>query len=338
MEILDRINATSATPVYLQVADAILSGIETGTLKRDRQLPSINELSENNYLSRDTVEKAYQVLRKRGVIVSVKAKGCYVSDTFTSSTYKVLLLLNKVSAYKKAVYYSLLKALGDNAVVDLHIHHFDGKICESLLQEHLAKYQYVAIMPHFNKNIESAKQAIRKIPKEKLLLLDKSLEGFEGKCAAVYQDFERDIRKALHSGKDLLSKYERLTLVHPEHIPYPIEIVKGFRHFCCENSIEHSVTGAIRPDMDFQGTAFVVLDESDLVELIELGRAKGLVTGKDYGIVSYNDTPLKEVLENGITVISTDHEKMGETAAHMIKNKLKEQVSNPFTLIRRNSL
>ena len=49
-------------------------------------------------------------------------------------------------------------------------------------------------------------------------------------------------------------------------------------------------------------------------------------------------SPLKEILASGITVISTDHEKMGETAARMMRNRQQGKIRNPFTLIRRNSL
>ncbi|TXK44300.1 GntR family transcriptional regulator [Pontibacter qinzhouensis] len=338
MEILNRINAASAIPVYLQVADAILTGIQTGVLKRDRKLPSINKLSESNYISRDTVSKAYDVLRKRGVVNSIRTGGFYVKDNYITTGLSVLLLLNKLSAHKKHIYYALLKNLGAGAVVNLHVHHADGKICERLIEENLARYSYIAVLPHFNKNMEYARQAIRKVPKEQLLLLDKKLDDYEGKCAAVYQDFEGDIRNALNQGKDLLARYSRLTLVQPSSMAYPKEILKGFRLFCQQSLFEHNVIDAIKPQLELKGTAFVVLDESDLVDLIALGKQKGLSLGKDYGMISYNDNPLKEVLENGITVISTDHVKMGETAAYLMKHGLKEQQANPFTLIRRNSL
>ncbi|MCC9135617.1 substrate-binding domain-containing protein [Pontibacter silvestris] len=338
MELLDRIDSTSATPKYIQVVNAVIADIEAGILKRGERVPSINETSEMYYLSRDTIEKAYKVLRKRGVISSVKGKGCYISKTFSSDKIRVLLLFNKLSAYKKTVYYSLLKTLGEDAIVDLHIHHYDGKICESLINDSLGKYNYFVIMPHFCRNVETAMQTIQKIPAEKLLLLDKNIENFTGKCTAIYQDFERDIRNALHSGKDLLEKYNRLVLVYPKDVSYPMEIVKGFRHFCRETSFDHAVINHINEEPLIPKTAYIVLEESDLVDLVEQSRTQGMALGKDIGLISYNDTPLKKILDNGITVISTDHEKMGETAAYMLKNKLREKIHNPFTLIRRNSL
>lgn len=65
-------------------------------------------------------------------------------------------------------------------------------------------------------------------------------------------------------------------------------------------------------------------------------RKKKLILGKDIGIISYNETPLKELL--GITVISTDFKVMGETAAYMVLKNKKEKVKNVFKYIERNSV
>ncbi|MCJ8166551.1 GntR family transcriptional regulator [Pontibacter sp. E15-1] len=338
MELLDRIDATSATPKYLQVVNAVIADIEAGVLKIGERVPSINETSEMYYLSRDTIEKAYKVLRKKGVISSVKGKGCYISKNFSVDKIRVLLLFNKLSAYKKTVYYSILKSLGEDAIVDLQIHHFDGKICQKMLQENAGKYQYYVIMPHFTTNVEAGREAIKNIPAEKLVVLDKNIENFAGNYAAVYQDFEHDIRNALHSGKDLISNYKKFVLVYPKDIVYPFEIVKGFRQFCRDISMEHAVVNCIHQEPLSPGTGFIVLEESDLADLVKQSREMGLRLGKDIGVISYNDTPIKEILDNGITVLSTDHECMGETAAYLMRQNLKEKVHNPFTLIRRCSL
>lgn len=338
MELLDRIDASSSIPKYLQVVNAIVADIEDGILTRGQKVPSINETSEMYYLSRDTIEKAYRELRRRGIISSVKGKGCFISNNYTQDKIRVLLLFNKLSVYKKTVYYAIIKALGESALVDLHIHHFNGKICENLIEDSLGKYNYYVVMPHFSTHPETALKAINKIPDDKLVLLDKNLAGYKGDCAAVYQDFERDIRDALHAAKNLLLKYEELTLVYPKDVLYPFEIVKGFRHFCRENAIGYRIIDGVNEETISHKTAYVVLEESDLIGLIKQSRLQGLELGRDFGIISYNDTPLKEILADGITVISTDHEKMGETAAYMIKHRLKEKVQNPFVLIQRNSL
>jgi DNA-binding LacI/PurR family transcriptional regulator len=87
-----------------------------------------------------------------------------------------------------------------------------------------------------------------------------------------------------------------------------------------------------------KGEAYIVIEETDLVNLIKNCRSENMKIGRDIGIISYNETPLKEILQEGITVISTDHMKMGETAAKLILENKKERVKNNFELIRRKSL
>jgi DNA-binding LacI/PurR family transcriptional regulator len=86
------------------------------------------------------------------------------------------------------------------------------------------------------------------------------------------------------------------------------------------------------------GEAYLVVNDAHLVELVKLARNQELTIGSDIGIISLNDTPLKEVVANGITTISTDFAKMGETLANFILNKTTAQIENPFSLIVRDSL
>jgi DNA-binding LacI/PurR family transcriptional regulator len=54
--------------------------------------------------------------------------------------------------------------------------------------------------------------------------------------------------------------------------------------------------------------------------------------------LSYDETPLKEILAGGISVISTNFRKMGETAADMIKKRIFKKTSNPYLFLSRKSL
>ncbi|MFN3382439.1 MAG: transcriptional regulator, partial [Runella zeae] len=60
--------------------------------------------------------------------------------------------------------------------------------------------------------------------------------------------------------------------------------------------------------------------------------------GKDVGIISYNETPLKKIILEGITTISADFELMGQKTAQLIQENLKEQIYVPFYLKLRASL
>ena len=85
-----------------------------------------------------------------------------------------------------------------------------------------------------------------------------------------------------------------------------------------------------------KGTAYIVIADDDLAILVKKIRKSNYQTGKDIGIISFNETELKELLD--ITVISTDFVKMGHTAANLILNKKIRQIKNPFKIIIRGSL
>jgi DNA-binding transcriptional regulator YhcF (GntR family) len=339
MNVIFSIDPKKRTPKYLQIVNCITKAIKQGHFKKGDRLSSINELSNEYFLSRDTVQKAYDILEKERIIEGIRGKGFYINRTDIVNNYRVLLVFNKISNYKKMIYTSFLQTLGKKAKVDLKIHHSNSSLFSDIIESHLGEYDYYVIMPHFYENVEEAYKVIDKIPTEQLLVLDKELAYPNNDYAAVYQDFQNDVVEALETGLTTLRKYNKLTLVYPKIPSYPSEIVLGFRNFCMQNNFEFSIINEINLNDPIQEKeAFIVIEETDLVNLIKNCRMYKLKVGKDVGIISYNDTPLKEILLEGISVISTDHAKMGETAAKLILENKREKIKNPFTLIQRKSL
>ncbi len=339
METVFRIDGDGKTPKYLQVVNSINVAIRRGKLRKGDQVFSINELSDELFFGRDTVQKAYNILRKNGVLVAVRGKGFYINRTDVSTPYRILLLFNKISNYKKQIYNSFVETMGNKASVDIQIHHSNARVFEGLLLDHLQDYDYFVVMPHFYDHPQQIRSVIQQIPAEKLVVLDKDLPFPHPSYTAVFQDFKNDIYEALEEGMGLLRKYEKLVLVQPGVIPYPPEIAVGFRNFCTNNRFPWSVI----PEIDAgtvvrPGEVYIVIEETDLVNLIKICRLEKLQTGRDVGIISYNETPLKEILLDGITVISTDHCRMGETVARLILDNKREKVKNPFKLIKMGSL
>jgi DNA-binding LacI/PurR family transcriptional regulator len=78
--------------------------------------------------------------------------------------------------------------------------------------------------------------------------------------------------------------------------------------------------------------------DNDLVVLIERIIESKLEVGKDVGVISYNETPLKKIILNGITTISTDFEAMGVETARIIQENSLRHVQIPFALNLRASL
>jgi len=339
MQNIFEIDSDKKTPKYLQIVNSITKSIKYGKLKKGDKIFSINELSNEFLLSRDTVQKAYKVLEETRIIVPVKGKGFYINRTDITRYYRILLLFNKMSNYKKQIYNSFIEAMGDKATVDLKIYHCDTEIFLNILDAHRHEYDYYIIMPHFYERAEEAYDAIAEIPKDQLLILDKELAYTKSGYAAVFQDFKNDIVAALESALDLLKKYKKLILVYPTATPYPYEILVGFKNFCMQYEFPFTIMNEVSNHADPRPfEAYIVIEETDLVNLIKRCRFKKLNIGKDVGIISYNETPLKEILLDGITVISTDHAKMGELAAQLILENRTERIKNDFSLIVRKSL
>lgn len=324
-------------PKYKQIVQSVIADIERGTLRHNDQLPSISELSEGYYLARDTVEKAYRELRGRGYITSVQGKGFYVQSA-AATRLKILLVFNKLNAYKQTIYYGFVETLGDQATVDLHVHHYNAGLFQDIIERNLGKYNYYVVMPHFTLGTDPAHylRVLHSIPPQELVLLDRDLPDFAPDCLRVFQDFDRDINEALNGAVADLLRYQRMVMIVPGDDSYPPEITHGFRRFCVYNDKEFAVRENALNEVPQPGTAYVVLRETDLVELVKKVRQTSYRLGHEIGIISFNETPLKDLLD--MTVITTDFTAMGRTAAHMILENKWKKVRNPFYIIRRGSL
>ena len=337
METIFEIDSTRKTPKYLQIVNSVTKAIKQGRVKTGDRIFSINELSNEFLISRDTVQKAYELLEKDKILEAVKGKGFYINRTDLINRYNVLLIFNKLSSYKKMIYDSFVRTLGTKGHVELKIHHSNIKVFEDIVLTGLGEYDYYAIMPHFYADTEKAMEIIRQIPSEQLILLDKDL-GCPSNYAAVYQDFENDIAEAMETQLDSLRNYNELIMVHPGTM-YPLEIITGFKKFCLQNGFKYDIADSVRENEELKlKQAYIVIEEIDLANLIKCCRSQNFKIGKDIGIISYNDTPLKEILLDGISVISTDHHKMGETAAQFILDQKTDKIRNPFRFISRKSL
>jgi DNA-binding LacI/PurR family transcriptional regulator len=128
-------------------------------------------------------------------------------------------------------------------------------------------------------------------------------------------------------------------LVYAENsTPHPKETVSAVRRFCKKNHITFRNLNHVNTDDIQKEQAWFVIRESDLVKVIKTCRKKQLELGSDVGIISYNDTPMKQIVGGGITVISADFELMGKKAAEFVKNKQKTSEVLSTSLILRDSL
>ena len=66
--------------VYVQVADHIAARIESGELAPGARLPAERDLATFYGVAYDTVRRANELLRERGLIITVHGRGTFVAD------------------------------------------------------------------------------------------------------------------------------------------------------------------------------------------------------------------------------------------------------------------
>lgn len=68
------------TPVYLQIAERIRSGIISGEYPSDSQIPSVRQLALEAAVNPNTVQHALSQLESEGVLYAVGTAGRFVTD------------------------------------------------------------------------------------------------------------------------------------------------------------------------------------------------------------------------------------------------------------------
>ncbi|PWG06625.1 GntR family transcriptional regulator [Polaribacter aquimarinus] len=320
-------------PKYKQIIASVEHYISNGILKKGDKLPSINTIKNSNNLSRDTVLMAFNELKNRGIIQSVVGKGYYVASDNIKIEQKVFLLFDELNSFKEDLYSSFLHHLGDNIQVDIFFHHFNKNIFQKLINDNIGDYNYYVIMPA---NFTNTNEIIQFLPKDKVYILDQIHDDLEN-YNSVYQNFENTILENLNKISNSIKKYDKIILVFQEK-KQPLGLLKGFKSFCKNKSIQHEIISEINDENIEKGILYIILDDKSLLKVIKKMKTQNLILSKDIGVISYNDTLLKEIVEGGITTISTDFNQMGKKLAEMILNKESAKIENPNKLIIRNSI
>ena len=298
-----------------QLADALSQAISRKEFLEGDSLPSINQLSAQYGVSRDTVFKAFLDLRERGLIDSTPGKGYYV----TSQVTNVLLLLDQYTI---------------NYKVDLLFHQYNERLFNTILRESIGKYNKYIVMNFDNEKFSTV---LNKINPSRLLLLD--FGKFEKeKYSYICQDFDESFYQALNLLKERLKNYHQLVFLFPKSLKHPQSSKVYFTRFCQEQGFLCEIQEDIENLIVRKGVAYIAIKQQDVVKVVKQGRLEGLKCGKDFGLLAYNDIPSYEVIDEGITSLSIDWEMMGNEAANFVLNNVPVQKFLPTEVRLRKSL
>lgn len=332
MKIID-INHQSHLPKYRQIIFSIEIAIAEKRLKRNDKLPSVNKVSLEFSISRDTVLLAYDELKKRGIIYAILGKGYYVKSVEFAHEQRFFLLFDELNIFKEDIYNSFLEAIDGKAQIDIFFHHFNIDTFRKLVNESNGNYSKYIVMPT---NLSGAASIIKTLPKNDVYILDQTNNELV-EYPSVHQNFVKDMYQGLLLGREKLNNYNKLILIFPG-FKEPLGMVEGFEKFCNDYSFTYEVIANFEHRVINKGEVFVIPSDRDLVNVLEQSKIQNLKIVDDFGIISYNDTPLKKVVENGITTISTNFSNMGTLLANMILENEKNKIENESNLILRNSL
>jgi len=326
-----RIKEESGFTKLQQLIHSVTEAIDTGVLIEGESLPSVNSLSHETGFSRDTVFKAYKILKQQSVIQSTPAKGYFV----VSQSFRIFMLLDDFSAFKEQLYRSFRENLPDAYSVDLLFHHYNADVFRQLIRNSLGKYSIYIVMNIDNKGVDPV---LKLIDPQKLLVLDMGRPSGHT-ISYIIQDFNKAVVKCLTEGMARIKTYNEFILVYSEKdTPHPNETVEAFKKFCTGNKIKGRVVQKFQENKLEKGQCYFVIRESELVKIIKTCFRSGLNPGKEVGIIAYNDSPMKEIAAGGITVVSTDFEMMGRLTADFVKSRRKISRVIPTSLILRATL
>lgn len=317
-----------------QLVKGIINSIDDKILVHGSMLPSVNVMVRELGFARKTIVKAYRELKDRGIIESKNRLGYFVANEATDQTMKVALLLYAFHTFQEVFYNTFREAIGDKVQIDVFFHHNNYEVYENTLNNIADRYgmYVIAPIPH-----PGNKELLGKIPPNKLLTVDR-YQKMGGDYSFVAQRFKKPTYQALVDLLERIRDFEEFIIFFKKDADYPKGLLKAFQQFTEEYKIRGTVLHRYIPGTVQKGTVYFTIGDIDLWELLKDCKKRGLVLGKDAGVLAHNDSPVKEIIFGGITTVSTDFSMMGKKAAEYVLNRevIKEII--PTTLLRRASL
>jgi DNA-binding transcriptional regulator YhcF (GntR family) len=317
-----------------QLVEGIINAINGKSLVPGDMLPSVNVMIKELGFARETIVKGYKALINRGLIESRNRLGYFVLNSNTDQSLKVALVMYAIDAFQEQFYRSFRKELGENIHLDIFFHHGNIDMFETILNMTKGKYgmYVVAPIPH-----PKTKELLAQIPLNKFLMVDR-YEQIEGDFNHVTQEFEKSSYKAFAELAEAIRAFDEIIFFHLPGSLIPIEIVRAFKKFLRDFSITGRMMPAYIPGSLKKGVVYFSINNIEIWEILKDCKKKNFKLGKDFGLLTHNDEPVKEIIFDGLTTYSTSFTIMGEKAGKAVAERTAIKETIPTVLIRRNSL
>lgn len=335
VDVFEKIRELAEVPSFSKhdrLVQGIINAIDEKIIIQDDMLPSVNTMIKELHFSRETIVKGFRELIGRGIIESKNRLGYFVANGNTDQSLKVALMMYNLDSFEEQFYRNFRQELGKDVHLNVYFHHGNIEVFETILLQIKGKYgmYVVAPIPH-----PRTKELLDMVPRHKFLMFDR-YEPLDGEFNHITQEFAETTKAALEELAPDIEKFNEIIFYHTPDSLDPKEIVGVFKKFLKQHKINGRILPEYKPGTVEKGKVYFTLDNFALWQMMKDCKAKGLMPGKDLGILSCNDEPAKEI--TGITTISTNFSLMGKRAGQAVMCREKVAETIPTQLMRRNTL
>lgn len=316
------------------IVEGIVDAIRKGYLTQGVSLPTVNVAVQEFKVARKTVVRAYNLLKAKGYVESRPRFGYFVIGAKPIVKSRVLFLIHSYDPHLESYYREFTKSVHDCCTVELFFHHYNIRIFEMIVNQNIGRCDLFVISSFYHPRISSI---VRRIPRDKVLVVLRN-DCLNNTYSSIIQDFYHGTYNALKSGLHLVRKYSSLVLSYPEPKGHSKKLKEGFEKFCSDFNLKNEIIYSIDSQEICKGNAYVVIDDMDLVQLLKICKYRNWILGEDIGVIAFNETPLKSVIRDGITVISCDFLQLAVETANRVLEWKHSNTIVPISLIVRNSL
>lgn len=317
-----------------QIIASITEAIRSGKFVAGQPIPSINSSAQRFGVARKTVVRAYDKLKQKGLIESRPKTGYFVINKRPSQKQKVLLIIHSFDGHWELLYNHFRDGVNNYCEVEVFFHHYNIKVLELIINRNVSDYDLVIISSFNHPRIKSV---VGRIPAYKLLLISRK-DRLDDSYNYVIQDFKSGTYNALCAANELLKKYKVINLAYPEKEGHSDTLKEGFAAYCEQFSRSNQIVNSYKEHEIKKGEAYVTINDNDLIYLLNVCKNRKWELGKDVGVLSYNETPLKQVIRDGISVISCNFEQMADEMVSFVRDPKSLKKILPIEYIQRNSL
>jgi len=335
--VFEKIQELEVIPGYSkheQVVQGFINSIDSKILVKGDQLPSVNVMIRETGFARETIVKGYKDLIERGIIESKRGMGYYISNIDTGQPLKVALVLYAFDSIQETFYNAFRDLLVPNAHIDVFFHHQNIDTFESIINNISGKYGIYVVtpMPH-----PKTAKILKLLPLQKMLMIDR-FEPMQGDFSYLSQEFEESSYQVFVELLDTIRKFDEMVFFSRPNSDLPIEIMKAFKRFVKDYDIKYQVKKEYLPGSVEQGKVYFICNDRQLWMMLKDCENQGMTLGKEVGVLSQDDDPIKEIICGGITTYSTDFNLMAQKAAQFVIGQERIQEVIPTVLKRRKSL